>query len=51
MPEEFWCQRRLQYQQLSELCDAIDQAITKLTIIGFSNNLFFICIQLLRGLR
>lgn len=51
MPEDFWTERRMQYRNLCNLCEDVDNAISKITIVSFSNNLFFICVQLLRSLR
>ncbi|XP_036337011.1 gustatory receptor for sugar taste 64f-like [Rhagoletis pomonella] len=51
MPEIFWLTRRKQYRNLCELCARIDGAISLITMISFSNNLYFICVQLLRSLN
>ncbi|XP_053955486.1 gustatory receptor for sugar taste 64f-like [Anastrepha ludens] len=51
MPECFWSTRRKQYRNLCELCLRIDGAISLITMISFSNNLYFICVQLLRSLN
>lgn len=51
MSEDYWAIRRAQYRKLAELCAMIDDAISPLTLLAFSNNLFFIAVQLLRSLR
>ncbi|XP_028895609.2 gustatory receptor for sugar taste 64f [Zeugodacus cucurbitae] len=51
MPEPYWLTRRKQYRNLCELCARIDGAISLITMITFSNNLYFICVQLLRSLN
>lgn len=51
MPEVYWSTRRKQYRNLCELCTRIDGAISLITMISFSNNLYFICVQLLRSLK
>ncbi|XP_055326852.1 gustatory receptor for sugar taste 64f-like [Sitodiplosis mosellana] len=51
MSEDFWALRRSQYRKLCNLCFIVDDAISQLTFLSFSNNLFFICVQLLRSIR
>lgn len=51
MSQEFWSTRRRQYRSLCALCQLVDDAISKITVVSFSNNLFFICVQLLRSLK
>lgn len=51
MSEEYWALRRMQYRKMSRLCVMIDDAISHITFLSFSNNLFFICVQLLRSIR
>lgn len=51
MSPEFWSMRRTQYRSLCTLCELVDGAISKITVVSFSNNLFFICVQLLRSLK
>lgn len=45
MSEDYWALRRLQYRKLSILCVLIDDAISQITFLSFSNNLLFICVQ------
>lgn len=51
MSEDFWAIRRTQYRKLAGLCSLIDDAISPITLLSLSNNLFFISVQLLRSLR
>lgn len=51
MSEDFWALRRTQYRKMSDLCVIVDEAIAQLTLLSFSNNLFFISLQLLRAIR
>lgn len=51
MNQEFWTKRRGQYRKLCDLVAFIDQHISSIIFISFANNLFFICVQLLRTLR
>lgn len=47
----FWLQYRLYYRELSNLVAVVDKAMAKIILISISNNLFFICVQLLRSLE
>lgn len=51
MSPVFWSERRILYRNLCRLCEEIDNAISMITMISFSNNLYFICVQLLRSLK
>lgn len=51
MPESYWIKNRMRYRRLCDLCSTIDDAISKITIVSFANNLFFVCVQLLRSLK
>lgn len=51
MTEDYWALRRTQYRKLSGLCIIVDDAISQITFLSFSNNLFFISVQLLRSIR
>lgn len=51
MSEDYWEFRRLQYRSLAELCELVDEAVSPIIIIALGNNLFCICIQLLRSLQ
>lgn len=51
MSSDFWATKRQQYRKLAGLCVAIDNAISEITLLAISNNLFFISVQLLRSIR
>lgn len=51
LPQHFWEQKRYQYRRLCDLCEFVDHSISKITIVSFSNNLFFICVQLLNSMK
>ncbi|KAH8386167.1 hypothetical protein KR200_002103 [Drosophila serrata] len=51
MPPTYWSERRIQYRNICILCDKMDDAISLITMVSFSNNLYFICVQLLRSLN
>lgn len=51
MAAAYWSERRIQYRNICTLCSTMDDAISFITIISFSNNLYFICVQLLRSLK
>lgn len=45
-----WEDNRNLYVMFSELCSSIDQVVCRLTLVSFSNDIFFICVQLLNSL-
>ncbi|XP_033242684.1 gustatory receptor for sugar taste 64f isoform X1 [Drosophila miranda] len=51
MAPSYWSERRIQYRNICILCDKMDDAISLITMVSFSNNLYFICVQLLRSLN
>lgn len=51
MPEDFWSAHRMYYRNMCELCETIDREIGAITLVSFSNNLWFICVQLLNTLK
>ncbi|KAH8297548.1 hypothetical protein KR054_002775 [Drosophila jambulina] len=51
MAPTYWSERRIQYRNICILCDKMDDAISLITMVSFSNNLYFICVQLLRSLN
>lgn len=51
MNEQFWSTRRNQYHNLCRFVVFIDKNMSHVIIISFTNNLFFVCVQLLRSLR
>ncbi|XP_059619828.1 gustatory receptor for sugar taste 64f-like [Phlebotomus argentipes] len=48
--EEFWHRHRTAYRRMCDLCENVDNHISRITLVSFSNNLFFICVQLLNSL-
>lgn len=51
MPESFWNEHRQYYRNMCDLCQAVDDAMSKITMVSFANNLYFVCVQLLRSLN
>lgn len=49
--QKYWELHRIQYQQLCDLLTVVDQNMAYLILLSFSNNLYFICIQLLHSLK
>lgn len=49
--EADWEEKRSYYVMFSELCGRIDQVVCRLTLVSFSNDIFFICVQLLNSLK
>lgn len=47
----FWSEYRLYYREVTSLIFTFDQAMAKIILISISNNLFFICVQLLKSLE
>lgn len=47
----FWSEYRLYYREIVNLVSIVDKALAKIILISISNNLFFICVQLLRSLE
>lgn len=48
---DFWAEYRIYYREVTNLIYFVDKAIAKIILISISNNLFFICVQLLRSLE
>lgn len=48
---QFWMEYRAYYREVVNLINLVDIAIAKIVLISISNNLFFICVQLLRSLE
>lgn len=51
MTKHFWNEQRAAYRQICELIDYVDRVISPITIVSFSNNLYFICLQLMNTLK
>lgn len=48
---DFWSEYRLYYREVIGLITTVDTALANIILISISNNLFFICVQLLRSLE
>lgn len=42
---------RIQYRKIVHLVDTVDDAISTIIIVAFANNLFFICVQIVRSIK
>ncbi|XP_030372203.1 uncharacterized protein LOC115622410 [Scaptodrosophila lebanonensis] len=49
--QEYWIQCRKNFRNLCKLCDVVDDAISTITLLCFSNNLYFICGKILKSLQ
>ncbi|XP_037959364.1 gustatory receptor for sugar taste 64e [Teleopsis dalmanni] len=49
--EKFWIRSREHYRSLCQLCDKVDDAVSFITLVCFSNNLFFICGKILKSIQ
>lgn len=47
----FWDEQRINYRKLCELVEYVDKVISPVTIVSFSNNLYFVCLQLMNVLK
>lgn len=45
----YWRSARRAYNSLSKLARLVDQALNVQLVVSFVNNLYFVCMQLLRG--
>lgn len=50
LPGSFWAQIREEYNSLSHLTRTLDSYISKIVLVSFGSNLYFICRQLLNSL-
>lgn len=50
-PPEYWSDYRRYYRSICDLVSIIDDKISTITILSMSNNLFFICVQLLNSME
>ncbi|PNF40292.1 hypothetical protein B7P43_G05776 [Cryptotermes secundus] len=50
LPGSFWAQIREEYNSLSHLTRTLDSCISKIVLVSFGSNLYFICRQLLNSL-
>lgn len=51
MSESYWIDIRYNYRSMCKLCESIDDAIGPITIVSFANNLYFVCVQLLKSIK
>lgn len=49
--EMFWDEQRMNYRKLCELVEYVDSVISPVTVVSFSNNLYFVCLQLMNVLK
>lgn len=47
----FWDEQRMNYRKLCELVEYVDSVISPVTVVSFSNNLYFVCLQLMNVLK
>ncbi|ALC43487.1 Gr64e, partial [Drosophila busckii] len=48
---DYWIQSRINFRNLCKLCTVVDDAISLITLLCFSNNLYFICGKILKSLQ
>ncbi|KAH8298631.1 hypothetical protein KR018_003289 [Drosophila ironensis] len=48
---EYWMQCRINFRNLCKLCELVDDAISTITLLCFSNNLYFICGKILKSMQ
>ncbi|XP_037940356.1 gustatory receptor 5a for trehalose-like [Teleopsis dalmanni] len=49
--ESFWTTSREQYRSICDLVEDVDDAISGITMISFANNLYSVCLQLLKSMN
>ncbi|XP_063220885.1 gustatory receptor for sugar taste 64f-like [Bacillus rossius redtenbacheri] len=49
--EDDWRQMREDYNSLSWLCLSVDEALSKLVLLSFTSNVYFVCLQLYHSIR
>ncbi|KAH8338228.1 hypothetical protein KR067_005883 [Drosophila pandora] len=47
----YWMQCRINFRSLCKLCELVDDAISGITLLCFSNNLYFICGKILKSMQ
>ncbi|KAJ4427620.1 hypothetical protein ANN_25268 [Periplaneta americana] len=50
LPESYWHRRREEYNSLSTLTKKVDFCVSKIVLVSFTSNLYFICRQLLSSI-
>ncbi|KAH8240010.1 hypothetical protein KR032_010311 [Drosophila birchii] len=48
---EHWMQCRVNFRNLCKLCEVVDDAISTITMLCFTNNLYFICGKILKSMQ
>ncbi|KQS43542.1 gustatory receptor for sugar taste 64e [Drosophila erecta] len=48
---DYWMQCRINFRNLCKLCDEVDDALSTITLLCFSNNLYFICGKILKSMQ
>ncbi|XP_049532443.1 gustatory receptor for sugar taste 64f-like [Anopheles darlingi] len=51
MTEKFWGEQRQRYRNVCDLVNTVDDHVSVITMLSISNNLFFICVQILNSLN
>lgn len=51
LPSEVWRQLRETYTSLACLTRTVDNAINNIVLLSFASNIYFICVQLLQGIK
>uniref|UniRef100_A0A182G0C2 Gustatory receptor n=2 Tax=Anopheles albimanus TaxID=7167 RepID=A0A182G0C2_ANOAL len=51
MTEKFWGEQRQRYRNVCDLVSIVDDHVSVITMLSISNNLFFICVQILNSLN
>lgn len=50
-PQEFWEQSRIQYRRVCNLVEEMDDEVSMIVLLSFTNNLYFICMQFLKSIK
>ncbi|XP_033241085.1 gustatory receptor for sugar taste 64e isoform X3 [Drosophila pseudoobscura] len=48
---DYWMQCRVNFRNLCKLCQVVDDGISTITLLCFSNNLYFICGKILKSMQ
>uniref|UniRef100_A0A182JEB1 Gustatory receptor n=1 Tax=Anopheles atroparvus TaxID=41427 RepID=A0A182JEB1_ANOAO len=51
MTEQFWGEQRQKFRNVCDLVTTVDDHISLITMLSISNNLFFICVQILNSMN
>ncbi|KAL5291378.1 hypothetical protein ACFFRR_010650 [Megaselia abdita] len=50
-PESFWERSRLQYRSICILVEEMDNEVSTIVLLSFTNNLYFVCMQFLKSIK